>query len=164
MSSLISDSIAFRPLREGERRTVLEVFAGLSEYSRRLRFLGPKPTLSERDLDFLVDIERGEREAVVAVEVPTGRAIGIARFALIDDDSRRAEIAFAVVDEWQGRGVGRRLAEELSVSLRDAGIGRAEATLDAGNEPARALLHRLGRIESNRFVDGELEVVVALEQ
>jgi RimJ/RimL family protein N-acetyltransferase len=164
VSSLTYDGIALRPLRDGDRRTVLEVFAGLSERSRRLRFLGPKPKLSDRDLEVLVDIERRAREALVAVEVATGRAIGIARFARVDEDPLRAEIAFAVVDHWQGRGVGSRLAEELAASLHEAGIERAEATLDVGNEPARALLHRLGRIESNRFVDGELEVVVALER
>jgi RimJ/RimL family protein N-acetyltransferase len=163
MSSLTYDGIAFRPLCAGERRTVLEVFAGLSERSRRLRFLGPKPRLSGRDLDALVDIERREREAIVAVEAATGRAIGIARFVAYED-GRRAEIAFAVVDAWQGHGVGSRLTDELASALREAGIERVEATLDSGNEPARALLRRLGRIESRRFVEGELEVVVALTE
>ena len=45
---------------------MLEVFDGLSDRSRRLRFLGAKPRLPERDLDVLVDVggcgrERSER-------------------------------------------------------------------------------------------------------
>jgi len=66
------------------------------------------------------------------------------------------------VDAWQGRGVGSLLADELIPALREAGIERVEATLDAGNEPARALLRRLGKIDSTRFVDGDLEASVAL--
>jgi ribosomal protein S18 acetylase RimI-like enzyme len=69
-----------------------------------------------------------------------------------------------LVDARQGHGVGSRLADELASALREAGIERVEATLDSGNEPARALLRRLGRLESRRFVEGELEVVVALTE
>ena len=60
------DAIALRPLRHGERKPVLDVFAGLSERSRRLRFLGSKPRLAERDVDWLVDVGCCGREAVVA--------------------------------------------------------------------------------------------------
>src|ERR671910_2955307 len=101
------DAIVLRPLHHGERSAVLEVFAGLSERSRRLRFLGSKPRLLEREVDWLVDVGCCGREAVVAVDQDTGATVGIARFVR-DIDAPEAEIAFEVVDEWQGRGVGRR--------------------------------------------------------
>ena len=97
------DGIALRQLN-GERKPVLEVFEGLSERSRSLRFLGSKPRLLERDVDWLVDVGCCGREAVAAVD-ETGRTVGIARFVR-DADGPEAEIAFEVVDEWQGRGLG----------------------------------------------------------
>ena len=60
-------TLTYRPLRAGERAPVLEVFAGLSERSRRLRFLGSKPRLLERDLAQLVDVGSSGREAVAAI-------------------------------------------------------------------------------------------------
>ena len=50
------DTVVLRPLHRGERRPVLEVFAGLSERSRRLRFLGAKPRLLESEVSYLVDV------------------------------------------------------------------------------------------------------------
>jgi len=87
------DAIALRPLRHGERKPVLDVFAGLSERSRRLRFLGSKPRLPERDVDWLVDVGCCGREAVVAIDEATGRTVGLARFVR-DADAPEAEIAF----------------------------------------------------------------------
>ena len=154
-------AIALRPLRSGDRATVLDVFAGLSERSRHLRFLGPKPRLPERDLDVLVDVGCCGREAVVAIEQETGRAVGIARFVR-DADAPEAEIAFEVVDEWHGRGIGRRLATELALLARRHGILRLRATIERGNIPALALVRGLGEIVASRSEGTAVEVVVRL--
>jgi hypothetical protein len=69
-------TIAYRPLRGGERAPVLQVFAGLSERSRRLRFLGSKPWLLESDLAHLVDVGCCGREAVAAIERRQARRLG----------------------------------------------------------------------------------------
>src|SRR5262245_23931222 len=107
MSTLASESLPIRRLAGGERRPVVQVFEGLSERSRALRFLGPKPRLREAELAHLVDVGCCGREAIVATDPATGRAVGIARYVKISSDT--AEVAFEVVDDWQGRGVGRRL-------------------------------------------------------
>ena len=154
-------SIAYRPLRAGERTPVLEVFAGLSERSRRLRFLGSKPRLLESDLAHLVNVGCCGREAVAAIDQESGRTVGIARFVR-DEGAPEAEIAFEVVDSWQGRGVGSRLVAALLDVAAEEGITRLHATVAPENRAALALMRRLGRIEWTSFVDGAYEVVVAL--
>ena len=47
--------IGFARLERDDRAAMLEVFEGLSERSRRLRFHGAKPRLSARELDHLVE-------------------------------------------------------------------------------------------------------------
>ena len=155
------DAIVLRPLRLGEREPVLEVFAGLSERSRRLRFLGAKPRLPERDLELLVDVGRFGREAVAAVDAATGRAVGLARFVR-DAGAPEAEIAFEVVDEWQGRGVGRRLVAELARLAREQRILRLRADVDRSNAPALALVRSLGDVVSQRSEGATVELVVRL--
>ena len=88
------DAIVLRPLRSGERSAVLEVFAGLSERSRRLRFLGSKPRLLESDVRQLVDVDRAGHEAVAAIDRETGLTVGIARYVR-DRDAPEAEIETA---------------------------------------------------------------------
>jgi len=155
------DAFVLRPLRSGERRPVLEVFEGLSERSRRLRFLGSKPRLLERDLAHLADVGCCGREAVAATDRETGRTVGIARFVR-DTDAPEAEIAFEVVDDWQGRGLGRALLRALSALAREEGILRFRALIAFGNAPAFALVRGLGDELARRYEDGDVEVVVRL--
>ena len=153
------DAIVLRPLHHGERSPVLEVFAGLSERSRRLRFLGSKPRLLEREVDWLVDVGCCGREAVVAIDQETGATVGLARFVR-DVDAPEAEIAFEVVDEWQGRGIGKRLVAELRSLALEQGILRFRALIAHGNRPAFALVHGVGG-ELSRSYDGDgVELVV----
>ena len=154
-------TLTYRPLRAGERLPVLEVFAGLSERSRRLRFLGSKPRLLETDLAQLVDVGRRGREAVVAIDQGTGGTVGIARFVR-DEGTPEAEIAFAVVDAWQGGGLGKQLLAELRVLARDQGILRFRALIAHGNTPAFALVRGLGDELVRRYEDGNVELVVRL--
>jgi GNAT superfamily N-acetyltransferase len=155
------DAVVLRPLHHGERRPVLEVFAGLSERSRRLRFLGSKPRLLQSDVDWLVDVGCCGREAVVAVDPATGRTVGIARFVR-DEGAPEAEIAFEVVDEWQGRGIGRRLVTELRALALEQGILRFRALIAHGNLPAAALVRGLGDVLVRRYEDGAVELVVRI--
>ena len=140
---------------------MLEVFAGLSERSRRLRFLGSKPRLLQSDVDWLVDVGCCGREAVVAVDPATGRTVGIARFVR-DEGAPEAEIAFEVVDEWQGRGIGRRLVTELRALALEQGILRFRALIAHGNLPAAALVRGLGDVLVRRYEDGAVELVVRI--
>jgi GNAT superfamily N-acetyltransferase len=138
--------VSLRRLGRGERRPVLEVFDGMSPRSRLRRF------------------HCCGREAVAAVEVATGRAIGIARFVRDVADRSTAEVAFEVVDEWQGRGVGRRLMRELSALARRQGVARVRADVAAGNEPAFALLRGAGDVVSTTSEDGVFDVLVELHE
>jgi len=157
-----SDALRIRRLGQGERRPVLQVFEGLSERSRRLRFLGPKPVLREAELAQLVDVGCCGRQAVVATDPATGEAVGIARYVRLGADPGTAEVAFEVVDAWQGLGVAVRLVDALRPVAAGEGIARLHATVAPENKAALALMRRLGRIEWTSFVDGAYEVVVSL--
>ena len=161
MTTIATDAVRLRRLAGGERSPVLQVFEGLSERSRRRRFLGPKPRLREQDLERLVDVGCCGREAVVAADPRTGRAIGIARYVRTAADT--AEVAFEVVDAWQRRGVGRMLARELAAVAAEHGIRRLSASVAVDNPAALALMKRLGHVEWTAYEGGAYEVVVALQ-
>jgi L-amino acid N-acyltransferase YncA len=160
MATFAADALPIRRLASGELRPVLQVFDGLSDRSRRLRFLGPKPVLRERELAQLVDVGCCGREAVVATHPETGDALGIARYVRHGADPATAEVAFEVVDAWQGRGVGSRLVETLADVAAEDGIQRMYAAVAPENRAALALIRKLGRVEWTSFVDGAYEVVV----
>jgi RimJ/RimL family protein N-acetyltransferase len=158
------DDIALERLRRGQRRLVVEVFDGLSDRSRSLRFHGAKPRLRGDEVERLADVGCCGREAVAAVERGSRRAIGIARFVRDEDDPRSAEVAFEVVDDWQGRGVGRSLMQELLPLAHAAGIDRFRARVIPGNDAAVAILRRAGRIVATAFDGDAYELVVEVTQ
>jgi RimJ/RimL family protein N-acetyltransferase len=149
-------------LQYGDRAAVHEVFEGLSEESRRLRYHGVKPRLPEADVDQLIDVGCCGREAVAAIDLVSGKVVGTARFVRDERDPRVAEVAFEVVDACQAQGIGRKLIAELATLARLEGIERFRASVLAGNEPAIALLGRAGRVSQSTYVDGAYEIVVEL--
>jgi RimJ/RimL family protein N-acetyltransferase len=161
MTAVLPRCFRFRPLARGERGVVGNVFAGLGERSRRLRFGGPKPRLAPSEVEALADVDGSSNAAVVALDC-AGRPVGIARFVRDQADPEQAEVAFEVVDDWQRRGVGTRLLGELAVTARDAGVERFTALVAAGNEPSLRLLRGAGPVVGSVHQGGEVELTVEL--
>jgi GNAT superfamily N-acetyltransferase len=134
--------VRLRPLGRGERDLVAGFFAGLSEDSRRRRFLQPMPRLSEAMLRYLVDVD-GRRHAAVVAEVG-GECVGIARWIAVPDEPGAAEVAVTVTDRFQGRGIGRLLLDALGVGAARAGVTTLVYLVDPTNLPVLHLLRSLG--------------------
>ena len=110
--------LSTRHLTSADGATVDAVFAGLSEQSRYLRFHTPMPRLPGSMRRSLLDVDGHDRAALVA-EVPGPRGTSPVGMARLDRTGPcQAELAIAVVDTWQGLGIGRRLMTEL-VELAD---------------------------------------------
>lgn len=137
-------TITIRPLQIADRERLLELFAQLSPESRRRRFLTPKPSLTEREVNFLVDVDHQRHEALAAVDDGDGSIVGVARYVQFRDDPPVAEAAFAVVDRLQMMGIGTALGTRLVRREREAGLSAIVATTLWENQPARALMRRFG--------------------
>jgi RimJ/RimL family protein N-acetyltransferase len=133
-----------RPITPADRDALADGFARLSSRSRYLRFLGPKTTLSPRELTYLTEVDHVGHEAVVAFD-PTGcRMIGVARYAVWPGSDEEADVAVTVIDDWHGRGLGSALAADVVAAARANGIKRLTGSTMWDNAPAAALLRRLG--------------------
>ena len=147
-----------RPLRNGDVDVVLSVFERLGERSRRTRFNGPKPRLSAAELGQLARVD-GTHHALVAYVEGDPQPVAIARLVR---EGHSAEIAFAVVDEYQQQGIGSALTAELLADARAAGITEITALLSSGNPAALALLRRIANALDVRYDGPELAVRAAI--
>ena len=155
-------ALVLRVLEPDDGHLVQEVFDHLSPRSRERRFLAPKPVLTRSDLRQLLAIDHHDHEALVALR-PEGRPVGIARFVRDRDRPDTAEVAVAVVDAWQGRGVGTLLATDLSERAREVAVTRFSMMMAHDNEAAVRLLHRAaGEIERVGWDAGVVEFLVSL--
>ncbi len=129
--------ITVRPLRSGETGVVQAVFDRLGPRSRQLRFGGAKNVLFPQELEELARVD-GIHHVLVAYLA--GEPVGIARLVRYGDT---ADVAFAVIDELQGNGIGTVLADRLAEDGRAAGIECFLADVREDNAPSRALVARL---------------------
>jgi RimJ/RimL family protein N-acetyltransferase len=156
-------ALLVRRVQTSDAPRLAEGFAGLSEESRRQRFLAPKPTLSASELRYFTEVDGHHHEALAAIDPATGIGVGIARFVREPGDPTRAEVAVTVADEWQHRGVATLLLGRLTDRAREEGIERYTALISADNRPMRQLLAHLGapvRISGRGGSAAEYEVAL----
>jgi acetate---CoA ligase (ADP-forming) len=144
----------------GESERLGAFFEGLSDASRYLRFHGFCPidagfveSLLDADWSdrgvlagFLADLDGEERVVAVGSYTRVGRG-------------KTGEMAFAVDDSEQGRGIGTRLLEQLAVRARDVGIEWFVAEVMASNVGALAVFGDAGFEVRQTRASGEVELV-----
>ena len=151
-----------RPVRAEDRERFVRGFERLGAESRYRRFLGFKKRLSDAELEFFTKVDHHGHEALGGLDAYTGDGVGVARYVSGDDPSV-AEASVAVIDAWQGRGVGGVLLERLAGRARDEGVERFVAALLPENRAMRRLFERLGPVTS-RHVNGMLELEIGLRE
>ena len=136
--------LAVRALTAADRDRLATAFGRMSERSRHLRFLGPKPRLSRAELTYLTDVDQRSHTAFAAIDPEDGAIVGVARYAAEPELPGTADVALFVIDAWQGQGIATLLGRRLVEHADAQGVARLAASTFAENRPARAVLRRLG--------------------
>jgi GNAT superfamily N-acetyltransferase len=103
-----------------------------------------KRGFSEKEVDFFINIDFDKHVALVA-QLDEGSRSGIAgggRYILVGPG--QAEIAFVVIDAYQGQGIGTILMHHLAVLARDAGIKELIADVLPENTAMLKLFSKCG--------------------
>jgi GNAT superfamily N-acetyltransferase len=139
-------------------------YRALSPQTRYQRFLALKPSLTESEVRYLVDVDGTDHYALVAVTTSSPDwIIAVARFVRTADDPEAAEFAIVVGDPYQGQGLGSELLERLADAAIERGILRFRATALADNVAIHKLVRRLaGRLAQERHLGPVDEIEVDL--
>jgi acetyl coenzyme A synthetase (ADP forming)-like protein len=153
------ETLRLRPPTRDDVDEMLEFFRALSRRSLYLRFHG-FPTLGPELVEQLVDPDWFERGALLGTFVDGGRerVVAIASYVRLRDPAL-AEAAFAVADEYQRRGIGTRLVEQLAERAGGHGIERIVAEVLAENRGMLGVFEALGFEISRELSGGEVEIV-----
>src|SRR5258708_6694317 len=93
-----------------------------STQSLQRRFFAPKKGFSEQEIAFFMNIDFENHVALIAQIDEDGRPAiaGGGRYIVVRPG--QAEIAFVVVDAYQGQGIGTMLMRHLAILAHDAGL------------------------------------------
>ncbi|MGO9900620.1 MAG: GNAT family N-acetyltransferase [Solirubrobacteraceae bacterium] len=134
---------------------IKEFFDGLSPDSRYLRFHGYART------DFAAraaaEADGSDRFALIARH--DGRVVAVAGFDGLREPCA-AEVAFAVADDFQHRGTGTRMLEQLAEIAAERAINRFDAEVMFDNLAMLGVLESVGFAVRRRGSSGELTVTL----
>jgi RimJ/RimL family protein N-acetyltransferase len=104
----------------------------------------PKKGFSEQEMAFFLNIDFESHVAIVAEIEEDGHPViaGGGRYIVVQPG--QAEIAFVVVDAYQGQGLGTILMRHLAVLARDAGLNELIAEVLPENTAMLKLFKKFG--------------------
>ena len=153
-----------RPIVPEDEPLLHEAVAAMSERTVYFRFFSPLKRMPDALAHRLAVVDYDARFAIVATtHRPSGkeRILGVARYDRAQG-TNVAEVAVAVVDEFQRRGLGRALLTILAKVARDHGIKTFSLIVLPENQQMLGLLRKMGWIHQAKLAGGVYEITFDL--
>ena len=151
-----------RALRPDDRADLITAVGRTSAESFYRRFFGVKHEFTEQQIASFLNIDFINHVALVAVVEEGARPtiVGGGRYVVVKPGT--AEVAFAIVDEYQGQGIGAALLRHLAAIARSAGVRELIAEVLADNAPMLKVFERSGLGLSTKRDAGVVHVAMRL--
>lgn len=143
---------ALRPIRPEDAEPLQAFIRGLSAQARYMRFISAMRELPPRMLARYTQVDYHRELALLGTTMvpnpehrnhPHEVVIGVAHY-LRNPDGISAEYALVIGDDWQRRGLGKRLMTALIEAAREQGLHYLEGVVLTNNKPMLKLMTSLG--------------------
>lgn len=155
-------AVEIRALRPGDEADMLTALAQTSPQSRQRRFFVMKHHFSDKERAFFMDIDFKNHVALIALAEHAGRKVVVAGGRYIVFEPRRAEMAFMVIDAWQGRGIGSILMRHLIKLGGSAGLKELTAEVLPENAAMLKLFGKFGFKSGSRHDPQTIHLILNL--
>jgi RimJ/RimL family protein N-acetyltransferase len=154
--------VTIRALREEDRDDFVAAASRISARSLHRRFFAVRRKFSESEISFFVNVDFVNHVALVAVLSEEGRPtiVGGARYVVVSPGN--AEVAFAIVDQYQGQGIGTALMHHLGVIAHQEGLRELTAEVLPENAAMFKVLGSSGLPLSTKLDPGVVHVTLRL--
>ena len=142
-------TVTIRPISPEDAEMEQEFVRNLSPETKYYRFMNTLKELSPAQLVRLTQIDYDREMAFVAITEIDGKPVevGVARYAM-NPDGESCEFAIVVADDWQGKGLARRLMGVIIETARARGIKFMNGDFLAENHRMIAFVTSLGFVLS----------------
>ena len=141
-------AVEIRAQRSQDREGMHAAIARSSSGSLYRRFFAVRREFSEKETDYFLEIDFVNHVALVAVANDAGQPtiVGAGRYVIVGPG--QAEVAFAIIDAYQGQGIGSALMRHLAILGREAGLRQFIAEVLSENVPMLNVFERSGLVMS----------------
>ena len=154
--------VEIRALRSTDREDMLTAVGRTSTQSLYRRFFTVRRHFSEAETSFFLNPDFLTHVALVVVAEQDGKPViaGGGRYVVIKP--QQAEVAFAVVDQYQGQGIGKALLRHLSSLAREAGLQEFVAEVLRENTAMLKVFEKSGLEMTTRSEGQTIHVLLRL--
>jgi GNAT superfamily N-acetyltransferase len=136
--------VEIRALKPDDKNDMLLAIGRTGTQSLQRRFFVAKRGFSDREIAFFMNIDFANHVALVALADEGGRKAIVGGGRYIVTQPGKAEIAFVVIDDYQGQGLGTLLMRHLAVIARTAGLKELIAEVLPENAAMRNVFSKFG--------------------
>jgi ribosomal protein S18 acetylase RimI-like enzyme len=157
--------VEIRALRREDREDLIRAVGHFSAQSLYRRFFTLKRGFTEEEVDYFLEVDFIKHVALVATLKDKGQQsiiVGGARYILTQPG--RAEVAFAVMDAYQGQGIGRALMRHLIPVARAAGLEELDAEVLPENLPMLKVFQSCGLPMRSTHDAGVVHIAMLLSE
>jgi acetyltransferase len=157
--------ITVRPIKPEDADLEVEFFSKLSPETKYRRFMNTMRELPPAMVARLTQIDYDREMAFVATLDEDGREveIGVCRYA-VNPDGESCEFAIVVADDWQHRGLARKLMGTLIETARNKGLQYMNGVFLSNNERMLKFVQSLGFVLSNDPEDNTVKLGMLILQ
>jgi acyl-CoA hydrolase/GNAT superfamily N-acetyltransferase len=129
-------SIMFRPVKINDESLIKDFFYSLSDKSLQRRFMSMRKDIPHKMRQDFVVIDYTREMVILACTRDGDReeVVGIGQF-IKEESAHAAEVAFAVRDDFQNKGIGYELLSYLTILAKNEGLHGFTADVLAENRP-----------------------------
>jgi RimJ/RimL family protein N-acetyltransferase len=136
--------LGIHALGTGDRADLLGAVERTSAQSLYRRFFSAKRDFSEKEIEFFINVDFVNHVALVATVEEGNRTAIVGGGRYVIGQPGTAEVAFVVVDEHQGQGIGGALLRHLVAIARDARLKKLVAEVLPDNIPMLKVFEKSG--------------------
>jgi len=151
--------ILLRPVKMSDEPLVKDLFYSLSEDSMYRRFISLRRDMPHERLQRFVIIDYTKEMEILAVVHDGEREeiVGIGQYSL-EESTHMAEVAFAVMDKYQNKGVGEELLSYLTYLAKRQGLLGFTAAVLMENRVMLHLFEKMGFDIQRKVEEGVYEL------
>ncbi|MCX6645575.1 MAG: GNAT family N-acetyltransferase [bacterium] len=153
--------VAFRPIHPTDQELMRDLFYALSRQTVYYRFMSQMKYIPQKQIqDFVYIDHRNEVVLVATLPEASGDEIIAVGGYYLDPRTNRAEVAFVVRDEWQNKGIGKFLLQQLTNIAKSNGISGFTAETLQENRGMQSVFNRSGLKVTSRLEGGVYSYVL----
>jgi RimJ/RimL family protein N-acetyltransferase len=137
-------SMQIRALKRGDRAALLAAVGRISARSMYRRFFSPKRSFSEGEIAYFSNVNFTSHVALVVTVNEDGKSVVAGGGRYVVSAPGQAEVAFMVIDAYQGQGIGGALMRHLIVIAREAGLRELTAEVLSENAVMMRVFQKCG--------------------